>query len=68
MPRFTNNLAIWASTRFVKIPKAIDTFPNRVGLIPLISPQMANNLKVSKINISVTVFSLLQNTTEADAS
>ena len=42
--KFTNNLAS-------KISKAIDMFPNRVGpltLIPLISPQMADNLKVSK--------------------
>ena len=38
-------------TRFMKIPKAIDTIPNRVGplvLMPLILAQMADSLKVSK--------------------
>ena len=51
MPKFTSNLAIWASKisdKIVKIPKAIDMFLNRVGplvLIPLILSQMADNLK-----------------------
>ena len=50
-------------TRFVKIPKAINMIPNRVGplkLMPLISAQMADNLKVSKYtcNCFSIVFSL----------
>ena len=50
-------------TRFLKIPKAINTIPNHVGplvLMPLILAQIADYLKVSKYkyNCFSIVFSL----------
>ena len=51
----------------MKIPKAIDMFPNHVKLIPLISPQMVDNLKVS-MQLFFHFYTRLQNTTEVDAS
>ena len=62
--------------RFVKIPTDIDKILNRfkpLVLMPLISAQMADNLQISKyrcncFSIVFSIFTRLQNATEADAS